>query len=298
MDIKNNNFVAAIIQMALSIDTGENLKNAINWIEKAARQGAEVICLPELFRSQYFCQTENIDNFNLAETIPGESTNVISKLAAKLNIAVVVPVFEKRSSGLYHNSIVMIDSDGTLKGIYRKMHIPDDPGYYEKFYFTPGDTGYKCFTTNYGNIGTLICWDQWYPEAARLTALLGASIIFYPTAIGWHPEEKDKHGKKQFDSWQTIQRGHAIANGVYVATANRIGLEKAEKDSSGIEFWGQSFICNPQGVILAQGSSDKEEVIIAEIDLEKIEKIRRHWPFFRDRRIDSYGDITKRFIDE
>jgi N-carbamoylputrescine amidase len=298
MDIKNNNFVAAIIQMALSIDTGENLKNAINWIEKAARQGAEVICLPELFRSQYFCQTENIDNFNLAETIPGESTNVISKLAAKLNIAVVVPVFEKRSSGLYHNSIVMIDSDGTLKGIYRKMHIPDDPGYYEKFYFTPGDTGYKSFTTNYGNIGTLICWDQWYPEAARLTALLGASIIFYPTAIGWHPEEKDKHGKKQFDSWQTIQRGHAIANGVYVATANRIGLEKAEKDSSGIEFWGQSFICNPQGVILAQGSSDKEEVIIAEIDLEKIEKIRRHWPFFRDRRIDSYGDITKRFIDE
>jgi N-carbamoylputrescine amidase len=298
MDIKNNNFVAAIIQMALSIDTGENLKNAINWIEKAARQGAEVICLPELFRSQYFCQTENIDNFNLAETIQGESTNVISKLAAKLNIAVVVPVFEKRSSGLYHNSIVMIDSDGTLKGIYRKMHIPDDPGYYEKFYFTPGDTGYKCFTTNYGNIGTLICWDQWYPEAARLTALLGASIIFYPTAIGWHPEEKDKHGKKQFDSWQTIQRGHAIANGVYVATANRIGLEKAEKDSSGIEFWGQSFICNPQGVILAQGSSDKEEVIIAEIDLEKIEKIRRHWPFFRDRRIDSYGDITKRFIDE
>jgi N-carbamoylputrescine amidase len=298
MDIKNNNFVAAIIQMALSIDTGENLKNAINWIEKAARQGAEVICLPELFRSQYFCQTENIDNFNLAETIPGESTNVISKLAAKLNIAVVVPVFEKRSSGLYHNSIVMIDSDGTLKGIYRKMHIPDDPGYYEKFYFTPGDTGYKCFTTNYGNIGTLICWDQWYPEAARLTALLGASIIFYPTAIGWHPEEKDKHGKKQFDSWQTIQRGHAIANGVYVAAANRIGLEKAEKDSSGIEFWGQSFICNPQGVILAQGSSDKEEVIIAEIDLEKIEKIRRHWPFFRDRRIDSYGDITKRFIDE
>jgi N-carbamoylputrescine amidase len=298
MDIKNNNFVAAIIQMALSIDTGENLKNAINWIEKAARQGAEVICLPELFRSQYFCQTENIDNFNLAETIPGESTNVISKLAAKLNIAVVVPVFEKRSSGLYHNSIVMIDSDGTLKGIYRKMHIPDDPGYYEKFYFTPGDTGYKCFTTNYGNIGTLICWDQWYPEAARLTALLGASIIFYPTAIGWHPEEKDKHGKKQFDSWQTIQRGHAIANGVYVAAANRIGLEKAEKDSSGIEFWGQSFICNPQGVILAQGSSDKEEVIIAEIDLEKIEKIRRHWPFFRDRRIDSYGNITKRFIDE
>ncbi len=298
MDINNNNFVAAVIQMAFSIDPAENLNNAINWIEKAARQGAEVICLPELFRSQYFCQTENIDNFNLAETIPGESTNEIGKVAAKLNIAVVVPVFEKRSSGLYHNSIVMIDSDGELKGVYRKMHIPDDPGYYEKFYFTPGDTGYKSFTTNYGSIGTLICWDQWYPEAARLTALQGASIIFYPTAIGWHPDEKEKHGKKQFDSWQTIQRGHAIANGVYVAAANRIGLEKAERDSDGIEFWGQSFICNPQGVILAQGSADKDEVLIAEIDLEKVEKIRRHWPFFRDRRIDSYGDITKRFIDE
>jgi len=298
MDLKNNNFVAAVIQMVLSTDAGENLKNAINWIKKAARQGAEVICLPELFRSQYFCQTENIDNFNLAESIPGESTNEIGKLADKLNIAVVVPVFEKRSSGLYHNSIVMIDSDGELKGIYRKMHIPDDPGFYEKFYFTPGDIGYKSFTTNYGNIGTLICWDQWFPEAARLTALQGASIIFYPTAIGWHPDEKERHGKKQFDSWQTIQRGHAIANGVYVAAANRIGLEKVEKDSDGIEFWGQSFICNPQGVILAQGSADKEEVLIAEIDLEKVEKIRRHWPFFRDRRIDSYGDITKRFIDE
>jgi len=296
MGIKNKNFVASVIQMTINIDAGENLKNAINLIEKAARQGAEVICLPELFRSQYFCQTENIDNFNLAETIPGESTNEIGKLAAKLNIEVVVPVFEKRSSGLYHNSIVMIDSDGELKGIYRKMHIPDDPGYYEKFYFTPGDMGYKAFTTNYGKIGTLICWDQWYPEAARLTALQGASIIFYPTAIGWHPDEKEKHGKKQFDSWQTIQRGHAIANGVYVAAANRIGLEKAE-DSNGIEFWGQSFICNPQGVILAQGSADKEEVIIAEIDLSKIENIRRHWPFFRDRRIDTYGDITKRFID-
>ena len=298
MDKNNNKYVAAVIQMAFSIDMGENLKNAINWIEKAARQGAEVICLPELFRSQYFCQTENIDNFNLAETIPGESTNEISKLAAKLNIAVVVPIFEKRSSGLYHNSIVMIDSDGELKGIYRKMHIPDDPGYYEKFYFTPGDIGYKSFTTHYGNIGTLICWDQWYPEAARLTALQGASIIFYPTAIGWHPGEKDKYGKNQVDSWQTVQRGHAIANGVYVAAANRIGLEKVDRKSAGIEFWGQSFICNPQGVILAQGSADKEEVIIAEIDLEKIEKIRRHWPFFRDRRIDTYGDITKRFIDE
>jgi len=290
--------VAAVIQMALSTKSDDNLKNAINWIEKAARQGAEAICLPELFRLQYFCQTENIENFNFAETIPGESTNKISKLAAKLNVAVVVPVFEKRSSGLYHNSVVMIDSNGELRGTYRKMHIPDDPGYYEKFYFTPGDKGYKSFTTNYGSIGTLICWDQWYPEAARLTALQGASIIFYPTAIGWHPDEKDKNGSKQSDAWQTVQRGHAIANGVYVAAANRIGLEKADKNSDGIEFWGQSFICNPQGVVLAQGSADKEEILIAEIDLNKIENIRRSWPFFRDRRIDSYDKITERFLDE
>jgi N-carbamoylputrescine amidase len=290
-------FTAAIIQMAISLDAGENLKNAINWIEKAARQGAEVICLPELFRSQYFCQTENIDNFNLAETIPGESTNEISKLAAKLNIAVVVPVFEKRSSGLYHNSIVMIDADGELKGIYRKMHIPDDPGYYEKFYFTPGDLGFKSFDTGYGKVGTLICWDQWYPEAARLTALQGASIIFYPTAIGWHPDEKEKHGKKQFESWQTIQRGHAIANGVYVAAVNRIGLEKVEKDSDGIEFWGGSFICSPQGVIIAQASNDREEILIGEIDINHLENVRRNWPFLRDRRIDAYADITKRLID-
>jgi N-carbamoylputrescine amidase len=298
MEKNHKKFTAGIIQMAFSKDADENLKNAINWIEKAARQGAEVICLPELFRSQYFCQTENVETFNLAETIPGETTNEISKLAAKLNVAVVVPVFEKRSYGIYHNSVAMIDSDGELKGIYRKMHIPDDPGYYEKFYFTPGDLGYKSFDTNYGNIGTLICWDQWYPEAARLTAMQGASIIFYPTAIGWHPDEKEIHGKKQFEAWQTIQRGHAIANGVYVAAANRIGLEIADKDSAGIEFWGGSFICNPQGVIVAQASTDKEEILLAEIDLDKLENIRRHWPFFRDRRIDSYGDITRRFLDE
>ncbi len=290
-------FTAAIIQMAISLDAGENLKNAINWIEKAAGKGAEVICLPELFRSRYFCQTENIDNFNLAETIPGESTNEISKLAAKLNVAVVVPVFEKRSSGLYHNSIVMIDSDGELKGIYRKMHIPDDPGYYEKFYFTPGDLGFKSFDISYGKVGTLICWDQWFPEAARLTALQGASIIFYPTAIGWHPAEKEKHGNKQFESWQTIQRGHAIANGVYVAAVNRVGLEKVEKDSAGIEFWGGSFICSPQGVLIAQASKDKEEILIGEIDMNHLENVRRHWSFFRDRRIDAYADITKRLID-
>jgi N-carbamoylputrescine amidase len=293
----NTKFTAAVIQMSFTKDRDENLKNAVSWIEKAATKKAEVICLPELFRSQYFCQTEDIKNFALAETIPGESTKVIGELASKLNIAVIVPVFEKRASGIYHNSVVMIDSDGEIKGRYRKMHIPDDPAYYEKYYFTPADLGYQSFKTNYGNIGTLICWDQWYPEAARLTAMKGADIIFYPTAIGWHPSEKEKHGQKQFESWQTIQRGHAIANGVYVAAANRIGLEKASEDSDGIEFWGQSFICSPQGVIIVRASADKEEIIFAEVDLDKIEKIRRNWPFFRDRRIDSYGDITKRFID-
>ena len=297
MEQSKEKFTAAIIQMAFSEDTDENLDNAVAWIEKAAGEGAEVICLPELFRSRYFCQAEEINNFDLAETIPGPSTNAIKKIAKKHKVSVIVPVFEKRSAGIYHNSLALMDSDGEIKGIYRKMHLPDDPGYYEKYYFTPGDNGYKSIKTSYGRIGTLICWDQWFPEAARLTALQGASIIFYPTAIGWHPNEKEKHGQKQFDSWQTVQRGHAIANGVYVASANRIGLEKISGDSPGIEFWGQSFICDPQGVILAQASADKEEIIMAEIDTGKIENIRKHWPFFRDRRIDTYGDLTKRFLD-
>jgi len=297
MEQTKGKFNAAIIQMSFSEDTDENLNNAVARIEKAAGEGAEVICLPELFRSRYFCQTEETNNFDLAETIPGLSTDTIKKIAKKHKVAVIVPLFEKRTAGIYHNSLVLIDADGEIKGIYRKMHIPDDPGYYEKYYFTPGDNGYKSFKTSYGSIGTLICWDQWFPEAARLTALQGASIIFYPTAIGWHPNEKEKHGQKQFDSWQTVQRGHAIANGVYVASANRIGLEKISDDSQGIEFWGQSFICDPQGVILAQASADKEEIIMAEIDTGKIENVRKHWPFLRDRRIDSYEDITKRLID-
>jgi len=213
-------------------------------------------------------------------------------------VVVIVPLFEKRSAGVYHNSAAVINSTGEILGTYRKMHIPDDPGYYEKFYFAPGDLGYKSFKTKSGNIGTLICWDQWYPEAARLTSLLGASIIFYPTAIGWHPDEKGEEGGAQYESWLAVQRGHAIANGVYIAAVNRIGLEKAVEDSAGIEFWGQSFICDPQGVILAQASVDKEEILIAEVDPGRIEYIRRNWPFFRDRRIDSYGDITKRFLDE
>jgi len=295
---KSKKFTAAVVQMGMNKDTDENLNKAKNFIEEAAKQGAEVICLPELFRSTYFCQTEHITNFDLAESIPGNSTEEIGKIAKKHKVAVVVPVFEKKAPGLYFNSVVFIDTNGEIKGKYRKMHIPDDPGFYEKFYFTPGDLGYKSFPVDSGNIGTLICWDQWYPEAARLTALAGAGIIFYPTAIGWHPAEKSKHGKAQYESWLTVQRGHAIANGVYIAAANRIGIEKVSEDSVGIEFWGQSFICDPQGVVIAQASSDKEEIIMAEIDLDRIEYIRRNWPFLRDRRIDSYGNIVQRYGDE
>ena len=297
---KNNTpqkFSVALLQLAFGKKLNDNLKKAAAWVEKAAKQGAQVICLPELFKSQYFCQTEDIENFELAESIPGPSTELFSKIAKKFGVVVVVPVFEKRAPGLYHNSAAIIDANGQVAGIYRKMHIPDDPAFYEKFYFTPGDLGFKSFQTKYGNIGTLICWDQWYPEGARLTALKGASILFYPTAIGWHPYEKADHGKAQFESWQTVQRGHAIANGVYVAAANRIGLEKHVKDSPGIEFWGQSFIADPQGVVIAQASADKEEILIAEVDLARIEYIRRNWPFLRDRRIDAYGDITKRFLE-
>jgi N-carbamoylputrescine amidase len=294
----SSKFTIGLIQLSFSKDISENLKKAILWIDKAAKSGAQVICLPELFRSQYFCQKEDIKNFKLAETIPGPTTDAISEAAKKNKVSVIVPLFEKRSSGVYHNSLVVIDSDGKILGTYRKMHIPDDPGFYEKYYFSPGDLGYKNFETAFGKIGTLICWDQWYPEAARLTALQGASVLFYPTAIGWHPYEKEKHGRAQYESWLTVQRGHAVANGIYVAAVNRIGLEKVNDDSPGIEFWGQSFICDPQGMIIAQASSDKEEILLAEIDLERIEYIRHNWPFLRDRRIDSYGDITKRFIDE
>ena len=298
MNDDQTKFSVGLVQMALSKNPKENLDKAVSKIEEAAKSGADVVCLPELFRSQYFCQVEDTKNFDLAETIPGPSTKIISKIAKDKNVVVIAPLFERRSAGVYHNSVVVIDSTGEILGTYRKMHIPDDPGYYEKFYFAPGDLGYKTFNTNFGKIGTLICWDQWYPEAARLTSLLGASIIFYPTAIGWHPSEKEKVGKKQYDSWLTVQRGHAIANGVYVAAVNRVGLEKPEDNSAGIEFWGQSFICDPQGVILAQASANEEELITAEVDLERLEGVRRNWPFFRDRRIDSYDGITKRFLDE
>ncbi len=290
-------FNVALLQLGFGKNTNENLKKAADWIEKAAKKEANVICLPELFKSQYFCQTEDIENFDLAETIPGPSTEKISKIAEKYGVVVIVPVFEKRALGLYHNSAAVIDADGKISGIYRKMHIPDDPAFYEKFYFTPGDLGFKSFRTKFGDIGTLICWDQWYPEGARITALKGANILFYPTAIGWHPLEKNEHGKAQFESWQTIQRGHAIANGVYVAAANRIGLEKQNDDSAGIEFWGQSFIADPQGIVIAEASAGNEEILMAEINLDRIEYIRRNWPFLRDRRIDQYGEITKRFLE-
>lgn len=295
--LKQKKIKVGLTQYSLSEDIEKNIKKTENLIIEAKDKGANIICLPELFNSLYFCQSENIDYFDLAETIPGRSTNKLSELAKKLKIVLIVPVFEKRNLGLYHNSLAVINSKGDIIDIYRKMHIPDDPAYYEKFYFTPGDLGYKVFETEYGKIGTLICWDQWYPEAARLTALKGANIIFYPTAIGWHPKEKKEHGKAQFESWQIIQRSHAIANGVYIATVNRVALEKQNPESDGIEFWGKSFIADPQGTIIVEASVDKEEVIVGEIDLDRIEYIRRNWPFLRDRRIDSYQNILKRFDD-
>ena len=289
-------FNVGLIQMVFDTNPKVNVKNAVKWIEKAAKKKAQVICLPEIFTSQYFCQSENIDYYKLAEPVDGPSIKEISKAAAKNKVVVIAPFFEKRAMGVYHNSAAIINSDGKVAGLYRKMHIPDDPGYYEKFYFTPGDLGFKTIDTKYAKVGTLICWDQWYPEGARLTALQGASILFYPTAIGWHPYEKAEHGKAQFESWQTIQRGHAIANGIYVASVNRIGLEKQIPGSAGIEFWGRSFIADPQGIIIAEASSNKEEVITAEVDLKRIEYIRQNWPFLRDRRIDAYEGINKRFL--
>jgi len=290
-------FTIGLIQMSMSTNTEDNLKKAVDRIAKAAKKGARVICLPELFRSQYFCQKEDIENFNLAETIPGHSTEVLGEAARSHNVVITASLFEKRARGIYHNTVAMINTTGEVSGLYRKMHIPDDPSYYEKFYFTPGDLGYKSFQTEFGNVGTLVCWDQWYPEGARITALKGASVIFYPTAIGWHPREKKEHGQPQFDSWRTIQRGHAIANGVYVAAVNRVGHEKPDKSSDGIEFWGSSFVADPQGVVIAEASRNKEEILLAEVDTARIEYIRRNWPFLRDRRIDSYAGLDKRFLD-
>jgi N-carbamoylputrescine amidase len=289
-------FNIGIIQMACSPDPAANTEKIIAKIREAARLGAQVICTQELFRSQYFCQLEDTALFDLAEAIPGPTTEILAKLAKELNIALVASLFERRAAGLYHNTAAIIDADGSLLGTYRKMHIPDDPLYYEKYYFTPGDLGFKTWQTRFGSIGVLICWDQWYPEAARLTALQGCSVLFYPTAIGWHPKEKASFGETQAAAWETIQRSHAIANGVYVASPNRIGHEMiAGAVGDGIEFFGHSFICDPFGKVLQKASSDREEILIATVDPAHQEQTRRNWPFLRDRRIDAYSGITSRF---
>jgi N-carbamoylputrescine amidase len=294
--MKKRTYTIALIQVALDGRRETNLAKCTDWVRRAANEGANVVCLPELYGSFYFCQSENTDYFDLAEPTDGPSFQAFSKLARELKIVVIVPFFERRAAGLYHNSASIINTNGTEAGFYRKMHIPDDPSYYEKFYFTPGDTGFCACDTTFGRIGTLICWDQWYPEAARLTALQGAEVLFYPTAIGWHPREKAPYGKRQHDAWETVQRGHAVANGIYVAAANRVGLECPVPDSPGLEFWGASFIAGPQGEIIARASHDREEIIMAQIDPAYMEDVRRNWPFFRDRRIDAYGDIVKRFL--
>ena len=291
-----NKFTVGLVQMRCSLDPRENLDKAAAKVEEAAKLGAQVVCLQELFRAQYFCQTEDHAKFDLAESIPGPSTEVLTKVAKAHGVVIVASLFERRAAGLYHNTAAILDADGSLRGIYRKMHIPDDPLYYEKFYFTPGDLGFRAHDTKFGRIGTLVCWDQWYPEGARLTALQGADILFYPTAIGWHPKEKAQYGAAQASAWQTIQRSHAIANGVFVAAVNRVGHEGPS--DGGIEFFGGSFVCDPFGVILKEAGRSDEETLIVECDRGRIEETRRNWPFLRDRRIDAYGQITKRFIDE
>ena len=293
-----------LTQMSCSPDVKENRAKQLRLLEQAARQGAQIICTQELFATQYFCQVEDHRFFKLAETIPGPSTDAISKLARKHKVTVIASLFEKRADGLYHNTAAVIGPDGSILGLYRKMHIPDDPLYYEKFYFTPGDTGFRCWRTEQANIGVLICWDQWFPEAARLTAIQGAQILFYPTAIGWHPAEKQQYGQTQHESWELIQRSHAVANGCFVVVPNRVGLEKIQGpdgryvNEDGIEFWGQSFVAGPNGQVLARASVDREQVLVVPCDLERVEFSRTHWPFLRDRRIDAYGDLTRRFIDD
>ncbi|MET0552895.1 MAG: carbon-nitrogen hydrolase [Vicinamibacteria bacterium] len=289
-------FQVGLVQMAMSTDAGANVERAVKGVRDAAQKGAEVVCLPEMYRTPYFCQREDAALFDLAETVPGPSTEAFQKAAKDAGVAVVVPIFEKRATGLYHNSAVVIDADGAVLGLYRKMHIPDDPAFFEKFYFTPGDLGFKAFDTKAGRIGTLICWDQWYPEGARLTALRGAAVLFYPTAIGWHPHEKEQYGANQRDAWRTIQRSHAIANGVYVAVVNRVGHEIPPEGGPGLEFWGSSFVADPFGVVVAEAGQG-EEVLVAKVDLARMEDVRRNWPFLRDRRIDAYSGIERRFLD-
>ena len=296
----------ALIQMSCSVSTTDNLHKASELVREAARAGANVICLPELFRARYFCQREEHALFDMAESIPGESTDLLGRVAREENVVIIASLFERRAAGLYHNTAAILETDGSLKGIYRKMHIPDDPLYYEKFYFTPGDLGFRALETTQGPIGTLVCWDQWYPEAARITALLGAETLFYPTAIGWHPSEKEEFGAAQYSAWQTMQRAHAIANGVFVGAVNRVGHEHGDvehhgvlmkgPEGAGLEFWGGSFIADPFGRVIAQASHDKEEILIAEIDRKLLEDTRRNWPFLRDRRIDAFSGITSRYL--
>ena len=289
---KANNVSVGLVQMSCDIRPDANLKKAIARIGEAAKKGAQIVCLQELFRSQYFCQTEDIELFKLAETIPGPSTEKLCKVARQRKIVIVASLFEKRAAGVYHNTAIIIDANGEIAGKYRKMHIPDDPLYYEKFYFTPGDLGFQTHHTTYGEVGALVCWDQWFPEAARLTALGGAQLLFYPTAIGWLPEEKEEMNQAQHSAWETIQRAHAIANGVYVVAVNRVGQEGK------LRFWGQSFVADPFGRIIAKASANKEEVLVVDCDLDKIDETRQNWPFLRDRRIDSYSALSSRFLDE
>jgi len=303
MSAAANSTTLGLIQMSCSASTADNLDRALAHVREAANRGANLICLPELFASQYFCQQQDHAYFDIAEPIPGPTTERLSKLARELGIVLVASLFERRAAGVYHNTAVTFDADGRIASVYRKMHIPDDPLYYEKFYFAPGDLGFKAPPTARGNIGTLVCWDQWYPEAARLTTLQGADVLFYPTAIGWHPSEKAEFGEAQYSAWQTMQRAHAIANGVYVAAVNRVGHEQGDvndikgPEGPGIEFWGGSFIADPFGRIIAQASHAEEAILTAPLDLKLIEETRRHWPFLRDRRVDAYGGITQRFLE-
>jgi N-carbamoylputrescine amidase len=287
-----------LVQMSMTADPEANLEKAIARVREAAGRGATLICLPELFRTLYIGQREDHDLFNLAEPVPGPSTEALGKVARELSVVIVASLFERRAPGLYHNTAAILDADGKVAGIYRKMHIPDDPSYYEKFYFTPGDLGFKAFDTAAGRIGTLVCWDQWYPEGARLTALQGAAILLYPTAIGWHPAEKAQYGPQQLDAWRTIQRSHAIANGCYVAAVNRVGFEQLDGQGAGLEFWGQSFLADPFGVVLAEAPADAEAILVVPLDFKRLEDVRRNWPFLRDRRVDAYAGIDQRFLGD
>jgi N-carbamoylputrescine amidase len=293
MNTTPKKFTLGLIQLKCDAEPARNLESAVQRIEEASRRGADIICLPELFLAHYFCQETKIELFDLAESIPGPTTERLGALAKSLGKVIIASLFEKRTAGVYHNTAVVFDADGSTLGIYRKMHIPDDPLYHEKYYFTPGDLGFRTFDTRFGRIGVLVCWDQWFPEAARLTALQGAQVLFYPTAIGWHPREKAEFGVQQHQAWETIQRSHAIANGVYVAAVNRIGHEGPT--DAGLDFWGASFVSDPFGVLIAKGSHDQEEILISECDPARSEDVRRNWPFLRDRRIDAYGNLTKRW---